>query len=319
MAKGRDLKNKIFYEAYVRGIENSKGTIDERLKLKKNTVNYVLEKLKEEGYFSATKYEINLNTVGMVSFAWVLLSVDWDIQSPELFMKKLMKLPQIITIADITGGSDVAIKIVGPSVNNVSAFVLMMEKMFNGMITDTRVYFANHEYKRHYLAVQKNELFKLSEIDCDILYEKMKNPKVNLVEIAKKYNLHRNTVSNRWDKLWESGVIVKELPDLTQKGYDELKMGLKTFTLIKPVPGREERIIRVLMKKPEIQDVFTTLSNEIIVIMRTENSSTLAVSHKETARAHESIQKTITSIFLTKNAKNNVELAEMKNLLYNPQ
>lgn len=226
-----------------------------------------------------------------------------------------MKLPQVISIAEITGENNLAIKIMGPSINNVSAFILMMEKLFNGMISDTKVYFANREYKRHYLPVQKNELFKLSEIDCEILYAKMENPKINLSEIAQKYKIHRNTVSNRWEKFWESGVMVKALPDLTQKGYDELKMGLKTFTLIKPVPGREDKIIKVLMKMDDVQDVFTTLSNEIIIMIRTENSSTLALAHEKSTSAHESIKRTNTSVFLTKNAKTLIELSEMKHLL----
>lgn len=315
MQKIHELRKKILKEAYVNGIENLEGRIEDRLNLNKSTVKYVLEKLKEEGYFSKTKYELNLNTLGVGNFAWVLLSVNWDKQTTEMFVKKLMKLPQVIALAAITGGNDLAVKIVGPSINNISAFILMMEKMFNGMITDTRVYFANKEYKRHYLEVVKNEPFKPSEIDCEILHEKMNNPKISLAEIAQKYNLHRNTVSNRWEKLWESGVIVKELPELTQKGYDELKMGLKAFTLIKPVPGREDKIIKTLIKNEEVQDVFTTISNEIIIILRTENSSTLAVAHKESTKAYDSIKRTNTSIFLTKNAKTSVELIEMKNLL----
>jgi len=224
-------------------------------------------------------------------------------------------LPQVIIVADITGENDLAVKIIGPSILNVSAFILMMEKLFDGLITDIQVYFANKEYKRHYLPVQKNAPFHPSEIDCKIIYEKMENPKINLADISKKYKIHRNTVSNRWEKFWSGGVIVKELPELTQKGYDELKMGLKAFVIIKSVPGKEEKTIKALMKNPEVQDIFTTISNEIILILRTENSSTLANAHKYLIKTDNSIKKTNTSIFLTKNAKNSVALSEMKNLL----
>ena len=315
MDRIESLRKKILMEAYVNGVENSKGHIEDRLKLKKNTVNYIIEKLKEENYFSKTKYEINLNTLGVGNFAWVLLSINWEIQSPETIVKKLLKLPQVVTVADITGGSDLAVKIVGPSITNVSAFILMMEKVFAGTILDTHVYFANKEYKRHYLPVQKNNPFLPNEVDCKILCEKMEDPKINLSIIAQKYQLHRNTISNRWEKLWRSGVIVKELPDLTQKGYDELKMGLKAFILIKPVPGKEDKIIKFLMKNPEIQDIFTTISNEIILILRTENSSTLASAHKYLAKTDCSIKRTNTSVFLTKNTKNSLGLSEMKNLM----
>jgi DNA-binding Lrp family transcriptional regulator len=316
MDKVKELRKKILHEAYVKGIENSFEKLETRLKLKKSTINYVLKKLKEEGYFTKTKYELNLNTLGVGNFAWILLSINWNELNPEIFVKKLLKLTQVVTVADITGENDIAIKIIGSSIVNVSAFILMMEKLFDGAITDTEVYFANKEYKRHYLAVQKKEAFFPNEVDCKILCEKMENPQIKLSEIAKKYNLHRNTVSNRWEKLWKEGVIVKELPDLTQKGYEELKMGLKAFILIKPNPGKENKIINILIKNPEIQDIFTTLSNEIILILRTENSNTLANAHKYLIKTDGSIKRTNTSIFLTKNAKNSLCLSEMKNLMH---
>ena len=315
MNRVSELRKKIFREAYVSGINNSNGPIEDKLKLKKSTINYVLEKLEKERYFLKTKYDLNLNTIGIGNFAWVLLSINWETQTPQNIVKKLLKLPQVITIADITGEKDIAVKIIGPSINNISAFILMMEKTFNGIITDTQVYFASKEYKRHYLPVQKNIPFHPSEIDCKILFEKMENPKANLLEIAQKYKIHRNTVSNRWEKLWKGGVVVKELPDLTQKGYDELKMGLKAFIIIKPVPGKEEKIIKGLLKNPEIQDIFTTISNEIILILRTENSSTLANAHKYLTSTDNSIKRTNTSIFLTKNTKKALGLLEMKTLL----
>jgi len=316
MDRVNELRKKILHEAYVNGIENNSGKLETRLKLKKNTINYILEKLKEEGYFTKTKYELNLNTLGVGNFAWVLLSINWNELNPEIFVKKILKLTQVVTVADITGENDIAIKIIGPSIINISAFILMMEKLFDGAITDNKVYFTNREYKRHYLEVQKKDSFFPSEVDCKILYEKIKNPKINLSEIAKKYNLHRNTVSNRWEKLWKEEVIVKELPDLTQKGYEELKMGLKAFILIKPNPGKENKIINILMKNPEIQDIFTTISNEIILILRTENSNTLANAHKYLIKTDGVIKRTNTSIFLTKNAKKSLDLSEMKNLMH---
>ena len=143
----------------------------------------------------------------------------------------------------------------------------------------------------------------------------MNDPKINLAQIAKKYLIHRNTVSNRWEKLWKGGVIVKELPDLTQKGYEEIKMGLKAFIIIKPIPGKEDKIIKTLMKNNEVQDIFTTLSNEIVLILRTENSSTLAIAHKALIKTNNLIKRTNTSIFLTKNAKTVISLSEIQTLM----
>jgi DNA-binding Lrp family transcriptional regulator len=310
-----DFRKRILGEAYINGLENKCGCLCQRLKIKKQTVDYSLEKLKEEGCFTKTKFDIDLNTVGLGRFAWVLLRISWEDKQTDSFVKKLLDLPQVVTVADITGESDLAVKIFGPSRDNLSSFVLEMEKLFQGTIIDTKVYYCNVEYKRHYARVMKKALHKPSRVECLIMHEKMKNPDVGLTEIAQKHNLHRNTVSKNWKRLWEEGVLVKELPDLTQKGYDEIKMGLKAFIIIKPLPGREEKIIKELIKHKQIQDVFTTLQNEVVLIIRTENSSTLASAHRLLARVDSSIRRTNTCVFLTKHSKNSLNIREMKSLL----
>jgi len=308
-------RKKILEEAYISGIESKNGLLCEKMHLKKNTVSYALEKLRKEGYFSKTKYDLNLDALKIGKFAWVFLSINWENFEYEKFVKRLLDLTQVVSVADVTGKNDIAVKVFGPSINNISAFGLMMEKIFQGAITETVVFFANTEYKRHYLPIKKKPPYRLNKTDCAILYEKTTNPCISLSEIAEKYKFHRNTVSNRWNKLWREGVIVKEIPDMTQKGYDEIKMGLKAFILIKPVPGEEEKIIKSLMKNKEIQDIFTTLSNEIIIIIRTENSQTLANAHKMLAREDGLIKKTNTSIFLTKHNKNSLSMGEIKGLI----
>jgi len=315
MAAINEHRKKLLEEAYINGLENKTGTLHERMNLKKATVTYALERLQGEGYFSKTKYDLSLDALKIGNFAWVFLSINWEEFNYEKFVKKLLDLTQVVSVADVTGRNDIAVKVFGPSVNNISAFVLLMEKIFQGTITETVVFFANTEYKRHYLPIKKKSSYRLNKTDCAILYEKTNNPCISLSEIAEKYKFHRNTVSKRWSKLWEEGVVVKEIPDMTQKGYDEIKMGLKAFTLIKPVPGKEEKIIKALMKNKEIQDIFTTLSNEIIIIIRTENSQTLANTHKKLAKEEGYIKKTNTSIFLTKHNKNSLSMSEIKGLI----
>lgn len=310
-----NLRQKILEEAYVNGIQNKEGFIHERLKLKKTTVDYALQKLQEEGFFTRTKYELDLNKLGIGNFAWVFVSVNWDNYLTDDLIKKILNLTQVVTVAEITGRNDLALKIIGTSINNISAFILMMEKTFDGSITDIQVHFTKAEYKRHYLPVTKRELCKINKVDCAIMHEKMSNPKISLIEISEKHKFHRNTVSKRWDKLWQSGVMVKELPDLTQKGYDELKMGLKAFTVIKPIPGREDKIIKILLKRKWVQDIFTTLSNEIVIVFRTENSAALATEQRLVGKVDSAIKRTNTSIFLTKHNKNSLSLPEIKGLV----
>jgi len=315
MHDANNLRRRILDGAYVKGIENGEGLLHKHLGLKKQTVDYALKKLEKEELFLKTKYEIDLNVIGFTKFAWVLLGIDWTNYSVEKFITKLLSMPQVLTVADVTGESDLAVKVFGPNRNNISAFILELEKIFQGTIVDTKVLYENVEYKRHYIKVQDTPAYFPNKTDCIVLHEKMKSPKCTLNEIASRHRMHRNTVSNSWKKLWKRGIIVKELPDLTQKGYDEIKKGLKAVIIIKPIPGNEEKIIQTLVKQKDIQDVFTTLSNEIVLMIRTENSRTLADAHRLITKVDSSIRRTNTSIFLSKYNKTSLGLAEMKALL----
>lgn len=315
MHDATQLRKKILLSAYSQGIENNTDLIHERLHLKKQTVEYVLEKLKNEGYFTKTKYDLDLQTLGVGQFAWVFIGIDWQKYNQEKFIKEILDLTPVLTVADVTGTSDIAIKIFGPSVSYLGAFVLGMEKLFHGTITDVRIYYSNKEYKRHYLKIYKPVAQKINKIDCAILKEKTQDSKIGLMEIADKYGFHRNSVSKRWKGLWEKGIIVKEIPDLTQKGYDEIKMGLKAFMIIKPLPGCEGKLISTLVKRPDVQDVFTTLQNEIVIIIRTENSATLVQNHRSLTKVDCSVRRTNTSIFLTKYNKTTLSLKEMNSVI----
>jgi len=312
-----NLRKKILSSAYTEGIQTNKEFLFQRLHLKKQTADYALSKLEEEGFFNKTKFDLDFQALGVGKFAWVLIGVNWEKHNQDEFIKKLLELTPILTVADITGTSDLAIKVFGPSISQISSFVLGIEKLFQGTITHVHIYFANKEYKRHYLEVKNTLILKTNKIDCAILKEKTQDPKSSLIQIADKYKIHRNSVSKRWNALWKRGIIIKEIPDLTQKGYDEIKMGLKAFMIIKTLPGCEEKIIKSLMKRKDIQDIFTTISNEIIIIIRTENSATLAQEHRSLTKLDCSIKRTNTSIFLTKYNKTTLSLKEMTAVMGN--
>ena len=178
MKNNKDLRKKILRFSYINGFEKNGKYLNENLKLKKSTVDYVLDKLQKEKYYSKYRYEINMDSVGLGKFAWVFLSIDWgNFDFPE-FIEKALGMPQVSIIADITGDYDLAIKVYGPSVQSINSFVLGFEKIFQTVIRETKIYFANKEVKRHYLKLEKSNKMKLTSIDYKILCEKNQNPKM---------------------------------------------------------------------------------------------------------------------------------------------
>ena len=191
----------------------------------------------------------------------------------------------------------------------------MEEKYDEPEIIETKIYFTNKEYIYHYTNIDTTYIPQLKEIDLLILAEKDQNSKLKLSDIAKKYKLHRNTVSNRWNNMWADKVIYKKALELTPSGYDFVDLGLKSFIILKAKSLTHEHIINELKKTKMVQDLFTTLSNEIVIIIRTKNSDELATFYRQLAKLSKSIIRSDTIIFLTKKTKAGLNVMEVKQLL----
>jgi DNA-binding Lrp family transcriptional regulator len=312
--KSIELRKKILTHAYQNGLFTNNNSIEKNLKLNKQTIEYVLTKLTEENYLVKNRYVIDLNTINLGKFAWVFVSVDWNNFDENKFLDKLMKMHQIHTVAQITGSYDFGIKIIGSSIQDINNITLIIEKFFPEIL-EIEVHFMSKEYKTHFEIITNPSTYKLKKIDLLILGEKDQTPKISLQEIAKKYFIHRNTISNKWNNFWKDRVIIKKTVELTPKGYDFIDLGLKSFIIIKPIPGKQEIIINKLLKNKQIQDIFTTIENEIIILVRTKNSDDLAEFYKNISKKCPNIKKTNTLIFLTKKTKSGLNVEEIEQLI----
>lgn len=315
MTHRHELKYKFLKSAYQNGLVSTNSTIEKDLSINRETTRYFLEKLKKEEYYQCKRLEINTSKLGLNVFAWVFVSINWELMEEKEFIKKTISLSYIHTIAKVTGEYDFAIKIFGPSMQKLNSFLIVFEKSFAGVIQDITVMYAITEFKRHYSIIKKTNKTNLKKVDCILLEEKNKNPEKSLIEIAEEQNLHRNTIANRWKKLWKEEVILKESIELTDKGMSEIKMSLKCFMTIKTKPGHELNVIRELVKLDSSQDVFLTLSNLVVVVNRHENSSELASFHKKIMIANKYIRKTNTILFLDKKSRNYLTKEELRGIM----
>lgn len=296
-----EIEKKVLKAAYMGGFQNFKNRFYERVGLKKSTAEYILKKLEDEKFCSGASYKLDLSAFNSGKAAWVFVSVNRMIFDEEKFLKKIFEFPRAQMAAQITGNYDFAIRIMGRTVESLNKFVMCFERIFGEAIEDIHIAFINNEYKRHYLVVGKKfgEKVELNEVDEFILKNKVKDASISINEMAKLGGFHRNTISNRWKRLWKKGVIIKKVPILTPKGYKEIGFGLKAVIIIKSAPGMEDELTKVLLSEREVQDIFTTLSNEIIVVVRTADSDSLATLHATLPkRAAKLIKKTSTFIIL---------------------
>jgi len=313
MTHNHDLRKKILEEGYIYGIKNKESTIYSRIKATPSTIDYLINKLKEENYFSKKRLEINLARLGIPEFAWVFISINWENFDEDAFYKKAFSLNHVHTIAEITGSFDYAIKIFGLSIQKISSFILGFERLFGNQIIDLEIHYSSHEYKRHYSKITKLIPTKIKKIDCNLIEEKHVNPDISLLEISKKTGVHRNTISTRWNYLWKEEVIMKECLSLTEKGYNLINKGLKVLIIINPVPGKQKEVILSLVKNEDISDLFSTVNDNLIAIIRTENSRTLSEVYKKMVK-NKHIKRTTTIIFMNKKTRAGLTKQELRDL-----
>jgi DNA-binding Lrp family transcriptional regulator len=276
-----ELDRRVLKAGYMQGIQKGQKAFYTRLKINRNTTDYILEKLKKEKLFYRTSYEINLPSLGIKKFAWLFIAVNWINFDEEKFISKSLKFPEISSVLKLTGEYDYGLQIMGKNISKINEFILNFETIFQDEIEDTNIIFANNEYKRHFIKTSLTQEIDPNKYDCLILDEKLNDPSISLLEIAKKHNIHRNTVSNRWRNIWQNKILLKEHLELNESGYRELGLGLKLFIIIKPVPGKEETLIKHLINLEEVENIFTTLSNEIVLHIRVEDSQTLNTFHNK--------------------------------------
>jgi DNA-binding Lrp family transcriptional regulator len=292
------LDLKILKLGYTKGIQREEKAFFERLNLNRSTTDYILEKLKKEKFFHTKRYEINLPCLGIKKFAWVFISVDWYSFSEENFLEKALNFPEITSVLKITGDFDYALYLIGKNITHINEFILNFERIFQEDIKEIHIYFSNKEYKRHFIKTLIRKEWTPNKTDCILLDEKINFPKTTLTKIAKKYKIHKNTLSNRWKKIWTTHLFLKEHLELTEEGYKAINMGLKLFIILKPLPGKEEKLLNNLINLDEIENIFSTLSNEIIINLRVPDSQSLDLFHTKIMKGEERLIKHSKSILV---------------------
>ena len=90
---------------------------------------------------------------------------------------------------------------------------------------------------------------EIDELDGRLLLMLRANPRIGVVEVARRLGVARGTVQSRMDKLIARGVITGFGPDIepARMGYPVL-----AFVALEIVQGRLEEAVAGLMKVPEV-------------------------------------------------------------------
>lgn len=112
----------------------------------------------------------------------------------------------------------------------------------------------------------KNHLIFLDDLDRAILRILQENARQSYTEIGRRLNLAHSTIYDHIKKMEERGIIKKYVVmiDYKKAGMDFLTAIVTIFT----DPKRSETVAKELAKHKQVSEVFTSLSEELLIIAK---------------------------------------------------
>lgn len=112
----------------------------------------------------------------------------------------------------------------------------------------------------------KGQALTLDALDWKILRLLQENAKQTYTEIGKRLNVAHSTVYDRIQRMEQHGIIQKygTVVDLEKVGIRHITAVMTIFT----DPKESEKIAQKLSEFPEVSEVFTSLSEELVIIAK---------------------------------------------------
>ncbi len=109
---------------------------------------------------------------------------------------------------------------------------------------------------------------KPDAIDTKILKALMEDGRASLREIAQRTSLTTPTVSARFARMKKAGLIKRFVPVLSP---DSVSQGILAIVTLKVDPASAEKVARALAKAPEVEHVYTTTGESIVLKVALES------------------------------------------------
>lgn len=252
-----DFEKKLLIHYSREGVDLSNSNkISKELRVSLQTISYKRKALENENVILGYKYRVDYRRLGLNQIAWVFISLKDKSVDSESLLNKLIAIPEIQICTVVTGTFDFAVKVFSKDIKTMTNFGLELQKNFKDEIKSVEMYFLGRIVKWHQKLVSENfENYPYDKTDLKILLCNLINPKKKLGECAKEINLHRNTVSSRWKKMVESGLIVKKSVILNPDYSYQLKRGVNAFLFFESESGETEHLASKLSSFNEVHEL----------------------------------------------------------------
>lgn len=267
-----DLKDrKILYQLDLNS-RQSFSQIGKKVRLDKNVVNYRIKNLENRGIITGYFTEIDSYRLGYTLYRVFLRFQDLAIGKEEEIIKELAKKERIGWIASVEGNWDL-IMIVWAK--NIFEFQEFFNKEILGEYSNyiqeksISTYVRVNNFRRAYLmnlkqdttpteVIGSEEHEKIDSIDYKILKFLTENPRISILDIAKRIRASAKMVSYRIKNLVKKEIIkgFRPMLDLNLLGYEYYKVH---FILKNATEQRREELMKYAKHHPNIVCVNETI------------------------------------------------------------
>lgn len=243
----------------------------EKLRLNQTTVNYKLKKLLQNRVINGFRYRLDTCLLGFRTSAYAFFTLKRGVKVNEA-MKKLASYPEVKIVLLATGDSDLCVKLVGRNQEHVFEVISRIGNENRESLVNSEVLFAVNSFKKHNIPVKPGPKIKLSRTDAEILRMRINEPELKLSKVAKRLGLHRNTVSSRWNKFLETGLILKKSALINPAYYSNIGIGFTAFLTIDSEAGAIEELAKFFLEKEEVHELSQVSSrHDLIAFVRTKD------------------------------------------------
>ena len=135
----------------------------------------------------------------------------------------------------------------------------------------------------------------VDDLDVRLILELQRDPRVGVMELARRLDVARGTAYARLDKLRRDGIIAGFGPDI---GLAELGYPVMAFTTLEVVQGRSGTVLERLEAIPEVLEVHSIAGQGDLVVRIVARSNEHLFEVLEVVLAAPDISRTSTAISL---------------------
>jgi DNA-binding Lrp family transcriptional regulator len=244
------LDRKILYELDL-DARASASHLAKKLRKSKETVNFRLNRLLEEGYLKGFYTVFNTSKLGWFYYKMYLKLKDiTPVKEKELF-EYISKQPKIAYLASMEGHYDGVFLVMSQSSRDLVDFLYPFMKLYGEFVQEKQLvtFLTTHRLNQKFLHAGSETKdwhypvemgsYGLDDVDKEIMQTLSTNARMPLVEIAKRAGVDVKVVKYRMKKLEKDGIILAYVtaPNFEKLGlqFAQINISLKEPNVIKSI------------------------------------------------------------------------------------